>query len=248
MKGLSLVLVFVGALAVFLAAGAPLSVALDLADARARGLGYADASGTVWRGTLRDVRVAGQPVGDVALTAQPWSLTQGALAVSLDARGALRARGEAQVSPAGAVTLANASVVLDARDLARLHPELAGRGGEVFIQIDHAAFDAGRACRAAAGAIQTDVLARGDGAAWRGPPLAGAITCEDGALAVALGGAEAGTDVDVQARLHPGQGVRVLANVKTESPEVAAALLYLGFQEGQEGFSYAYGRGDAGAS
>jgi hypothetical protein len=248
-RGLALALVFLGGFAVFLVAGAPLSVALRLAHVRERGIDYAGASGSVWRGVVRDVRVARQPVGDVEIAVVPAALLHGALGLDVSVRGAVRASGSARLGLDGSVRVRDASLVMETRDLARLHPAIAGRGGEVFVRLDEIVLDRTRACARAQGVIRTDVLTRGSSTAdWKGPPLEGAVACADGALTVALRGAEDGVDVSVDGVLNPQGGARVHADVETESPDVAAALLYLGFQESPEGFSYAYVSNAQGAS
>jgi hypothetical protein len=234
-------LIFLVALGAFLVAGLPLSTALGMLEARERGLDYESASGTVWRGSIHGARLANQDVGEVDVALSSAGLARGVAELQFQSRGALRARGVLSAGLGGAVELSDATLVADARDLGRLHPDLAARGGEFFVRLDEAAFDLRGGCARASGVVQSDVLARGGGSTgWRGPALEGAISCTDGSLTVALSGAEEGTAVSIDAMLNARSGTRVFADVSTENPEVAAALAYLGFVENESGFSYAY--------
>jgi len=248
-KFVGLILIFVAALAGFLITSAPLSAALDMMQVHQRGLIYSDASGTIWRGVVRDVSVAGQRVGDVEISVARAALLRGEGAVTFSSRGSVRADGVLRIRLGGVVRLERATFVVDARDLTRLHPDIAARGGEVFVRVEEAVFNHQKECMRASGAVQTDVLARGaDAARWRGPVLEGDISCADGALMIALSGAESGVDVRVTAQLSARDGARLVADVSTQEPTLAAPLLYFGFEENSEGFTYAYESAGGGAS
>lgn len=243
MRGLALVLLFVGVLVGTLVSAAPLPPLLQLAGLQSRGLAYDRAAGSVWRGEVAGLRIGTERLGDVRLALEPAALARGQIRTRFEAAGALRGYGAAAYAPGRGWLLEDSVFVVRMTDLGAVHPELDDRGGEFRVDLAEAAVDASGRCLAARGEARTDVLTHSaaDGAlgAWRGPALEGAIDCEDGDLVMRLAGADANARVAVEARIDLRTGSTVLATVETEDPSVRLALAALGFAEQDGAYAYA---------
>ncbi len=241
MKVLLRVVVFLAAFLGVAVAGAPLSVVLNLAGLEGRGVRYAAVTGTVWRGAIEGLSIGGQTVGRVNLVVDPMALLTGAIRMDVDAAGAVQARGRATAGLGGGWSLQDATLVANLADMTRLDPEIAARGGELFVVIDEMRFDGSGRCLAARGEARSNALERAaQELDWRGPVLEGPIACEDDHLLAVLEGADDRAEVRVRALWRPGASGSVEARVETTDDRLQLALLALGFQEDAPGaFLYA---------
>lgn len=240
MAWLARIAVFALAFAGFLLAWAPLAAALSFAGVAERGVAFTDVRGTIWNGRVEGLRVAGRPVGDVEMRLDPMGLLGLSLRAQVETVGVVRARGAVALDMARVLSASDASLRVDARYLDALHPALAGRDGDFFLRLDEFAVDAQGACLRAQGRAETDILTHpvraGD---WAGPPLEGPVTCEAGAMIVALGGENADGRVSLRARLEAGTGASLVIRVEEPSAQARLALPHLDFSDDGDALVYA---------
>jgi hypothetical protein len=102
-------------------------------------------------------------------------------------------------------------------------------------------FDAGR-CAAAAGNVQSDILARNEAALrWRGPPMSGVATCEGEDAIIVMNGSGVSESVRALVRLRGDGGAEWRAEVSGARPEVTAVLAAAGFSAGPQSGAQAAG-------
>ncbi len=232
-------LIFVFALAFLAGAVArfPLSAALSLGGARAEGLDWRAAEGTVWSGRVRGLTVRDYPLGDASLSLSPLSLLTLSPAADVALAGP-EANGRARIvlTPGGAARLSDGQASLRLSELTAIDARLRARGGSLTARDVEIAFRDGR-CTQARGALQTDALTYGFGGDWRGPVLDGAMACDNGVLVMALTGADEAQEVEARAMLGRGE-TRVEAAVRSDDPALARIAPLIGFTPYGEGWRY----------
>ncbi|MCG8440905.1 MAG: type II secretion system protein N [Caulobacterales bacterium] len=235
-----LTLLFIAAFLVFAVAEIPLQSALQLAGAREQGLSYVRADGTVWRGVVRGAAIPGQAIGDVSVRVSPAALLTGALRAETEIAGpAIQGGGQLRASAGGAVSLTDLALDIDVGRLTRLHPRIRARGGAAVVRVGEIAFDRGGDCARASGTLTSDLLTRAStDSPWSGPPLSGEVSCREGRLHLALSGADADVAIDASASVDSAGRVRVFARVMTDDPQLRNLLPLMGFENGEEGFTY----------
>src|SRR5690606_14409381 len=117
-----------------------------------------------------------------------------------------------------------------------IDPRLRARGGALVAQDVNLTLRDGR-CTAASGMLASDALAYGFGGGWRGPALAGGVSCDAGLVVLTLSGAGEGQSVEASAYLAPG-GWRFEALVRSNDRELAQVAPLLGFTPYGEGWRY----------
>jgi general secretion pathway protein N len=210
---LGFVLAFVAAAVAFL----PLAAALRWSGVERRGLSAASATGTVWRGELKDARYGGVNLGDVM--------------VGLDAAALLGGRLRLRTASESGAFRGAAAWVLNGRDagleaatgelapsVLRTPLPLSGpvRFGDVFIR-----FRGGR-CAAAGGRVD---VASAAGA------LSGPLRCANGALNLPLQGRTAAGETRLAVTLQGDGRYRVEGRVLAPEPAAAASLRLAGFAD-----------------
>ncbi len=240
MGWLARILVFAIAFTGFLIAWAPLAAALSLAGVRERGMEFTDVRGTIWNGRIDGLRVAGRPVGDVEMRIDPMGLLGLTVRADVETIGVVRARGAVAMDFARVLSASGASLRVDARYLDALHPALAGRDGDFFLRLDEFAVDPHGACLRAEGRAQTDILTHpahaGD---WAGPALEGPVSCEAGAMILAMQGENEDGRVNLRARLEAGAGASLVIRVEEPSAQARLALPHLDFSDDGDTLVYA---------
>lgn len=120
-------------------------------------------------------------------------------------------------------------------------PRLAGLRGDFEARIDSLEFDSkniNAGCLSASGTVTTNVLAANRAQwSWTGPDLSGPISCEAGALTVALSGQEAGQDVNLTFSALPEGQYETRAQVKTDNPQAQNVLSLFGFTASGQTFT-----------
>ena len=102
--------------------------------------------------------------------------------------------------------------------------------GQVTATISELNYDG--SCVSAAGQMATDFLTRNEWRwQWRGPKLAGPISCEEGDVVVRLSGSENRQTVRADLRLAKDGGYRADITVQTNQPEAGVVLPLYGFEQ-----------------
>lgn len=161
---------------------------------------YSAVTGTIWHGTVHDVVVQGEDVGDVSLSLSPLPLLRGAASGSVSLDGdSMTASGRFFVS-ANVITIRSAKADIDLQAL-RVRDTLGQpMRGRFKTDITEIRVVHGQ-CETADFTVETDALAASLGAfASRGFTLTGQASCRDGDLFVPLAGE--GPDAAVLASLQ----------------------------------------------
>ena len=233
----ALLVVFVAlAFAAGLAARFPLSAALAVSGVRDAGLEWRKAEGTIWSGKIRGVDIQGYHLGDVHAALSPLSLltVSPRIAATLsgpeaDARASL-AFGLRQTR------IAAGAAHLRLSEIMAIDPRLRMRGGALTADDVEVILRDGR-CISASGALASNALTFGLGGDWRGPLLAGTLSCEDGVIVMRLAGADEAQQIAATARLGGG-AYTIDANVDSQDPALVRIAPLIGFTEYGEGWRY----------
>lgn len=224
----ALTALFSAASLVLILATMPLSLALSGRGPEA-GLSAASASGTVWRGRLRDAAFGGLRLGDVEIGVSPLSL--------LAARVRLGFRSE---SLRGAARLSSGRLeLLDIEGdlpLTAMAPQagLSGRVGLRGFDLDLRRSE----CQRAGGEVRLDQINLA-GLELPGLVLTGSAACAGKDLVVPLRGQAEGVDVQADLRTTPVGAYEVRLILRTTRPEVEAALVAAGYRRTLEGYEAA---------
>lgn len=231
MSGRRLVLLFAGALALMLLATLPLRLALNWAQAPARGLAAERVSGTVWGGTLHAAAFHGLRLGDVDLGLDPLGLLLGGGRFRFDLKGAMAGKGVAQLRGSG--------FGLSGVDLSGPTAMLAAGlpfAGQVRLEDLEAGFRSGT-CHRASGRVSIERIAIGAGVELPGLVLSGGPACREGAWVAPLSGQAAGVNVEADLRIDAKGRYMLLTRVRTTNPTFEAAMGLAGFERNLDGFS-----------
>ncbi len=207
--------------AVLVVAVINLPLALIVGAASPPAFGYASAQGSIWQGRLTGVYANGVSLGEVTLSLSPGALVTGTVELRYSMRdGALR--GDGRLRAAGSrVTVSDATLAGPMTALPLALPI----DSTLDMQIDRLVLE-DRQCVEAAGSIDTgplDVAALGG--VWRGPPLTGGISCDDGAVLIAQQGESPDGAVDVLLRIDPAAGLWRLAVTLSGVDRMVARVL-----------------------
>ncbi|UVO53911.1 type II secretion system protein N [Sphingomonas sp. SUN039] len=202
----------------------PLAVVLPLALPDESGIAAKRAEGSVWRGMLREVDVAGLPLGDmhVALRVLPLLVGEARLGFSASGlRGTL-------VASSGSVGIAEARGVLDLAG--RLRPLPLAR-----LNLDGVttSFRDGR-CALARGRIRAEIAGDVGGLALPGG-MSGAVRCDGAMLLLPLVGQSGMERIDL--RIAEKGAWRADLSIRTTDPVLMAKLLSSGFVAGPGGYT-----------
>lgn len=220
----------------------PLGFVLDRANLPAGSVSYSAAEGTIWNGRLNGLEVAGQPIGDVTLSARPQDLLAGGLSYDLQ-WGGPGGRGVTQITLGfgGSVSLQETRLEQSIGSVEGLMNAIREFGGVVRLR-DGAIKLRQDQCESAAGTISSDILTNiGQSYGRAFGPVDGRLSCEDGVIVIYLvSTSETGDRVDVQSRLWLSGRADVTAEVATNDVELGAALAELYFE--QDGDVWRYSR------
>ncbi len=179
-------------------------------------------SGTIWNGTVNGLNHIGSA---------KYSLDAGALI-----KGGLPLKFQTSSSAMQISGQASRSKIQDLKFSGQLSqlPTTDGRlkelQGKINIHLSSMQFD--EICEAASGQADTDFLTRNFGRwQWRGPTLAGPISCDKGDLVAKLSGSEAGQTIHADLRIGINGAYRADISVRTGRPEAGVVLPLYGFDE-----------------
>jgi hypothetical protein len=199
---------------------------------------YARAHGTVWQARFEQVQLGSYAVDELNWRLSFWGLVQGKAVADVlfsggDIDGDLQLLanwgGDRRIV-APRLSIAGASVGQGLN----LDGTTSAQGIDIF-------FDAGR-CAAAAGNVQSDILARNEAALrWRGPPMSGVATCEGEDAIIVMNGSGVSESVRALVRLRGDGGAEWRAEVSGARPEVTAVLAAAGFSAGPQSGAQAAG-------
>lgn len=192
---------------------------------------YEKASGSVWNGRMTGVVVRGLSIGEVRFKIEAGSLILGRLAATIEANGrGVRARGWVAGDLSGALTGRNITADIALEEFRGMRLLGAPLEGKAFVRLNAFAGSL-RGCTHAEGAISTDALVSVARRFNRkGFPLAGAIRCENGALALPLSGSAEGVRADTTLLFDKRGRIVSKSAVETQDNALASALRTLGFR------------------
>lgn len=179
-------------------------------------------SGTVWNGQVRGLDF----VGTMNFKLNPKAIITGGLPLSFSTQSsAMSISGQASQKQLKDIRFAGTLAKLPTRD-GRLK-ELAGR---VDIHVsDLQIKDDG--CASTSGQVSTDFLSLNEARwQWRGPKLAGPISCEGDDLLVNLSGQENRQIIRADLRLSKDGSYAANITVQTDQPEAGVVLPLYGFE------------------
>lgn len=211
----------------------PMSIAADVAAKAEPDFRFADATGSVWNGTLKGVTLGRQDIGDVKVSAKPGELLKGRVGgkVAL-VRPDATAEGDLSVGFDGRnPSWRNLKLSGKASAIPGLPARLANTAGQFSLTVDQLDFK-GDLCTAAKGEAWTNVLAvEAFENGWKGPELRGPLACENGTLFVAATGVSPnGEDVTARVDMARNASLALDARVNRVGPDGAKALAELGFR------------------
>ncbi len=228
------ILVFLIALAGFLAASAPLGALLPLASKAGASLQYAEATGTIWGGRIVEARLGGRDLGTVDVALAPGSLLGGTVDVTWRARGgALEGAGRVRRSLSGQITLERTVIQ---GELARFDT-WTPMEGPVEARLAKVSFGPA-GCLEADGILEARprILIRRKPVA--APDLTGSVSCDGSALVLPLKGQDGSGNVDMAVRLSPdGTYVAKLA-VETQNKDLKDTMEAMGFERKVSGHEF----------
>ena len=239
MRIVGLILVFLISLIAFLIAGFPLSKALEWSGASKRGLTYQSAYGTIWSGSLTGVNVLGQPVGRVTLDTNAISLLAGHIKASIVVSGQVgEASGQIQLG-LDHLTVRNFIADIDVQSLVYLDPRLRQTPSTLNTSTRVLKISYTGACLEGAAAVQSDLLTSiGRQWRWEGPLLLGDLSCNSGALDVAIQNDGGADSISAILSVPDIQSYSIRADVQTGNQDVIQALIALGFNRENNRFVY----------
>lgn len=217
---------FAGLVLVWLIILLPLKAVMMMAGG-ASAFGYQDVYGSVWDGRVYGMRVAGVPIREIEMAADPLPLLAGRLAarwrVSDDS-----ARGRGHVSIGGSTVQVSDMDLLVSIDRLGLR-SFPGLDRSQMIDMDITALSLrdGR-CESVQGRVQTTALVQfASTYGFEGPALLGVLSCDDGRLVITLDGA--GADLELTGAVHMDQTTYTWdLELRTRRPELADALALAG--------------------
>jgi len=180
-------------------------------------------SGTIWNGQVKGLEF----VGRANFQLNPKAMITGGLPLSFSTQSpAMSVSGQASRKQLKDIRFDGILAKLPTRD-GRLK-ELAGvvniRVSDLQIKDEQ--------CASATGQITTDFLAMNQARwQWRGPKLAGPISCEGGDLIVNLSGQENRQTIRADLRLSKDGGYSANITVQTNEPEAGVVLPLYGFEK-----------------
>lgn len=203
----------------------PLAVVLPAALPDNSGIAARKAEGDVWFGTLRDVSVAGLPLGDMNVALRPWALVLGEARLGF-ATNALRGT---LVAGSGRAGMIDATGAIDLAGRLRPLP-VASFGLEdvsVVFRDGRCASAKGRARAVVAGDIGGLALPAG---------LTGTARCDGAKLHLPLTGQSGMERIDL--RVGQRGDWRADVAVRTSDPVMVTRLLAAGFTTGPGGYTF----------
>jgi hypothetical protein len=239
MKRLTLILVFVTALAFGIVSGIPLSFVMRNAGLVQKGVSWQQARGTVWHGQVTGVAYRGQAVGALDVKSSPLSLLTGSISSDINWMGqAGRARGNIKVAQSS-IKVKGIAGELDISRLDGIHPELRRTGGALKLSRVAVAFNRSGTCTDADGTAQLDLVRRLGipyGRDW--PMLTGAPVCDKGDLRLPLSGdGPNGERFEVTLKALSDGRTGMDIRVERLDPEANGALAAMGFTNAGNGYT-----------
>ena len=199
--------------------------------------GYQDVYGSVWDGRVYGMRIAGVPVREIEMSAEPLPLFVGQLAarwrVSDDS-----ARGSGRVALGSeAIEIRDMSLLVSIDRLGLEGLPGLDRSQMIEIDVDSMSMRAGQ-CEQAQGRVRTAALQRFAAShGFEGPSLLGVLSCDDEAVLLSLDGAAADMELSGEVRFT-GQDYAWDIELRTRRPELADVLALAGMTRNGDIWTY----------
>ena len=243
MRKLLMLILFIVVLIGGLFAFTPLGFVLSQSGASNLGVGWAKADGTLMKGRISGFYVGTQPVGDVSLELQPFSLLS--LSPSYDIQwGGAGGQGTAVLKLSRtALTAENVRMRQEIGALEGLEPAVRAMGGT--LDIEAGSFQLTQTgCNSASGELSTNALSTL--AAQYGRQfgeIAGPISCDGGAFVLTMQGqSDEGDLVNIDARAALTGSGDFATRVQTQDAQIILALTQIGFVRENGEFVYRQSR------
>lgn len=236
-----LVLVFVGVLLAGLILQLPVAFIVEQSGVARQGVSWTRVSGTLWQGQVRDLNIAGQPLGNVRFQLKPLALLDLRMSYAVDISGAaVNGKGELSAGLDGTLQAANVLIDVNVQRLARLDSRLRQAPSELSLTLRAAEIGADFSCLAADGGLQTNILsAVGERWSWNGPGLQGQVNCASAAFLIDMQGASATDQIRARGKFDLSSGLYDLtAEVQTSDPNVEMGLRALTFTDRSGVYTY----------
>lgn len=220
MTRFALAIVFATAFALFAVGTIPLGLVLSLTHAERTGLAARDVSGSIWSGTLKDMRLRGVRLGDTDVGFEPFALAAGMRRLHLRSE-----RGEATIVGGRMQGMDHAGMTVGLGELGLGELGLAlPFEGVVRLQDVSLLYESG-SCSQAAGHIATDLLRL----TGNGPELAGELACDGDSAVARLSGKAGEVGIGMTVRIDAGGHYRSELRAGGADPALSGALLLAGF-------------------
>ncbi len=223
---------FVVALVIALLAYLPLRVVTQAIGLQSNGIQFDRAVGTIWRGSLSDVHVGGEAIGQVNLNLNAISLLQLKPAASFEFVGAAgNGKGLIVTGLNRELEIKDAFARIQLNTFKHLDAQLRRSPSTLNLSISNLKIGAAGNCIEAAGGLKTDLLTVvGRSWAWDGPAMDGRIVCVGDDYELTLQNQTGLDEISAKAVLRSDNTYDVEASVKTQNPRLSNALISYGFK------------------
>ena len=214
----------------------PLKAVMIMAGGAAT-FGYQDVYGSIWDGRIYDMRIAGVPVREIEMAADPLPLFTGRLAARWRVSDA-SARGDGRISMGGdEIRARDISLLISIERLGlRSFPGL-DTAQMIDLDIDELTLRDGD-CVSVSGRVRTAALQQfAQTFGFEGPSLLGLLSCDAGRIRVALDGASEDIDVTGTVTINANSFSWDLA-LQTQRAELADVLALAGMTRNGDIWTY----------
>jgi general secretion pathway protein N len=217
---------FLGAFAAALLATLPLRLALAGGGLAESGLAAREARGSLWWGSLEDVRWGPVPLGDFDAGLRPLQLLLGQVGMSLDDRGVRGTRGRVFATSSGA-GISDADAFVPVGTLLAPLPVSAFELEKVSVHFGV------QGCSEASGLVRARVAGSVAGLVLP-PTLGGAPRCEGGSLLLPLSSPSGAETIEVRIAANGRYEAAVI--VRPREAAIGQALAGAGFRRTSRGY------------
>lgn len=221
------VVAFVAALMNF-----PLSLVTNIVDLKSKGVHYDRTFGTVWDGTLSDVQIAGESIGQLNFKLQPTSILKLSPKLTFEFAGSIgRGLGDVSIGMDRNVKLENVIANIQLNAFQHLDAQLRQTPSNLRISVSQVKISSSGQCLNASGQLDTDLLASvGRTWGWDGPEMRGDLSCQEKSYLISFSNGDGPDKITAQAIVDSDTEYDVVSRVETQNARLSSALLSYGFK------------------